>query len=356
MLPIWIRRRKTHIYTENDPEWKAYAKFVRDEKTINAVELQIYRLVQLQVAQKHLPWLRHLKANVGAVHLDVIVPIAPPAIYEVPCLFLHRLDPELSTYGWRRLPDSIGSRMDRVFHPVILSKAFYAGCKEFGRVTYLLGKARIADQIAEFRERTSTSNPQSRNAGSFSVFGRTKAQSEEGKVIQSLESTRIPDSKMKQILPFLRGEYGDHESRQSFRGVVQTMTFKSAIESASAVFRTHWTVDQMRVLQTNNRNAIQFRGNIDLMGEKGALRCEVSAFYDIEANAMIGRPLIHSAYIIPNVEKWHGTGTSSSKKDTKGKDARSTNAAYLIERPSSKEPGHPQPGPPKSSSEKEPEE
>ncbi|KIV95481.1 hypothetical protein PV10_03134 [Exophiala mesophila] len=301
MLPIWVRRRPQQLYLESDPEWKAYVRFAKDKNKVQTVKMKIAQLVQREAFQKHSPLIKLLEVKAMNILIDFLYPIGPPASYEVPCLYLPRDAPQNAAYGWRQLPETVGSRMDRVFHPVIMSKAFYAGCQEFARVTYLLCRARILDQIAEYRARSSGSGNNNQDTTSAANQSR---HTEEMKAIESLQCTKIPDARMKEILPFLRGEFGENESRQKFRDVVKTMTFKSAIESATAVFRTHWSLGQMRALQRASRDTINIRGRIDFEGQKGKLRCIVAACYDIEADALIGRPVLEKVYLVPDAERW----------------------------------------------------
>lgn len=327
MLPIWVRRGQTRLYAETDPEWKAYAKFTKDKTKERDVKMRIALLVQREAYHKYTLWLNHLDVKAMTILVDFIFPIGPPSTYEVPCLYMPRHAPQNTTYGWRQLPHNVGSSMDRIFHPVIMSQAFYAGCKEFARVTYLLCRARITDQITDYRARSSNTGNHSPGTDSAAMPERETAHAEEIKVIESLQCSKISDDRMKEILPFLRGELGEDESRQKFRDVVQTMTFKSAIESATAVFRTHWGMGQMRVLQTASGEAINVRGRIDFEGKRGKLRCIVTAFYDIEADALIGRPIMEMVYLVPNAEHWSiGKAKSEPSQAIAATDPQSTSA------------------------------
>jgi hypothetical protein len=294
MLPIWVRRTKRSWYREDDPQWKALQSFAQDQKRKREVMHKIGVLAGEQLKnEKYLPWVRYLQAMNVSINMDLVLPIAPPAFYEVPCIFVPQSGDV--TYGWRRLPDSIGSKMDRIFHPVMLTKAFYAGCTEFARVTYIITKARLTDRINAFSLEGNAKPSQA-----------VKAPTEEEKANQSLVVTKTSDQDMKRVLPFLRGEYGEHESRQPYRDAVRSMTYKSAIEMGCTVFRHRWINGQSREIQRSSGSIIIFKGTIHCMGDKGDLHLELSAYYDVATSSLIGKPLIGGAYIVAHPDRWHG--------------------------------------------------
>lgn len=293
MLPIWVRRAKRAWYTEDDPQWKANQSFAKDKKRRNEVAHKIVALVGEQLQNDaYLPWVKYLQALNVTMDMDLILPISPPAYYEVPCLFIPSSG-DIS-YGWRRLPDSVGAKMDRIFHPVMLTKAFYAGCKEFARVTYVITKARVADRINASREE-----------GDAKSTRLVKMLTEEEKANRSLAITKTSDETMKRVLPFLRGEFGEHDSRQPYRDAVRSMTYKGAIEMGCIVFRSRWIVGQSREMQKTSGSVILFKGLIRCVGDKGKLQLEVSAFYDVATNSLIGKPVIGAAHIVPHPDNWH---------------------------------------------------
>ncbi|KEF54326.1 uncharacterized protein A1O9_09492, partial [Exophiala aquamarina CBS 119918] len=302
MLPIWVRRTERGFYRENDPRWKAFQSFAQDEKRIQEVSQEIATYITDGLkAPKYGPWIVHLQAATMMVNTEVIIPIKPPQLYEVPCVFIQQSGDV--TYGWRRLPDSIGAKMDRIFHPVMLSKAFYAGCLAFADVTYLITKARLTDRLNTFRSHWDSSSPKS-----------VKASTEEEKVNQRLMITKTSDEELKHTLPFLRGEYGENESRQLYREAVRSMTFKNAIETGCAVFRASWTTGQPNELLKNPGSFVQLKCIAHCIGDKGKLRFEVNAYYDVATNTLVGKPVITQAQIVPDVVRWHGTKSQNQSQ------------------------------------------
>lgn len=296
MLPIWVRRTERGFYREDDPRWKAFQSFAQDEKLQDQIKWEIASIINDEPRTKEyfLPWIKHIQAMKMTINMELIVPIKAPQLYEVPCIFIRQSGDV--TYGWRRLPDSVGSKMDRIFHPVMLSKAFYAGCKAFAHVTYMITKARLTDRINTFRSQWDSPSTKP-----------VKTPTEEEKVNRRLPITKASDERLKKVLPFLRGEYGEHESRQPYREAVRSMTYKSAIETGCAVFRASWMVGQPKELLKNSGSIVHLKGVIRYVGDRGKLRLEVSAYYDVVTNSLVGKPIVTQADLVPNPDTWHGT-------------------------------------------------
>jgi len=300
MLPIWVRRTPQTWYREDDPRWKAFQSFAQDKKLQDKIRLEIAHIIDHDphTMETLFPYIKHLEARKVAVQMELIVPLQPPQHYEVPCIFIQQSGDV--TYGWRRLPDSIGSKMDRIFHPVMLSQAFFAGCKAFANVTFLITTARLTDRMNTFRSQWDS-------ASTKPVI----TESEEMKVNLRLPVTRASDEKLKKVLPFLRGEYGEHGSRQPYREMVRAMTYQGAIETGCAVFRSYWMVGQPNELVKNSDSVVQLEGLVLYIGDKGKLRLEVSAFYDVVAQGFVGKPVVSRISLVPNPERWHGTNSQS---------------------------------------------
>lgn len=294
MLPIWVRRAQRAWYKEDDPQWKANQSFAKDKKRQDAVAHKISALVREHLlSDQYRGWIQYLQTLQIGMELDLVIPIAPAAHYEVPCIFISPSGDV--TYGWRRLPDSVGAKMDRIFHPVMLSKAFYAGCKEFARVTYIITKARVADTMNTFRDEGKAN----------------KTLTEEEKANRSLAIAKASDQTLKRVLPFLRGEYGDHDSRQAYRDAVRAMTYKAAIERGCVVFRNYWVMGQATEMQKPNGSLVVFKGMVRCVGDKGQLLLQVAVFYDVATESIIGKPVYGAAEIVPNPDNWHGVKSQS---------------------------------------------
>ncbi|KAJ9610576.1 hypothetical protein H2200_005353 [Cladophialophora chaetospira] len=297
MLPIWIRQRKPEPWQPDDPTWQSFQAFSNDPKRIKEV-----------VATIEKPLMKVILAKFGTVMVDLgtteadgrhrvncrrtwrmAPPLYAPASYEVPCFFV---EPEKTSFGWRQLPNSIGGKMDRVFHPIVLAKAFYHGVEEFTWASYLITKARLMDQYNSLTgDEKSSSTSQ-------------KVLTEDEKAQKRLTFGRISEKNKDSYLPFLRGEYGEHESRQPYRDLVKFMTYKGAIESGCAVFRAHWIQGQEKSMQSSNRDGVILRGDITFSGERGTLIIHAAAVYSPETNSLIGQPIIKDAYLSPKMDKW----------------------------------------------------
>jgi hypothetical protein len=296
-VPIWIRQRQPPQYTAEDPEWIAFRKLQQDEKLL----LKVYGDVARQVAElikapKYGPTLRDIGVDFSHIslvsRLEPVPPIHPPPVYEVPCIIVVPGSGQL-TFGWRRLSDRMGGRMDRVFHPVVFAQAFYKGFRTFSIVSYLITRARIADMMNSSR------------GGESGLSLPGKQGSEETKVHMRLPVTWMSETQMRKWLPFLRGELGDQPSWQDHRNVVRSLTYRAAIDSGCASFRACWIQGQTKVMQSHVRDALPIEGSIVCLGERGKFHLDVTAIYSPETNALVGLPLIRRTYVVPDAAKWH---------------------------------------------------
>ncbi|KIW65554.1 hypothetical protein PV04_07805 [Phialophora macrospora] len=297
MLPIWIRKQKPEPWKIDDPTWKSFQALAGDRKRMKEITETIKKPLMKAVLIKYGRTLMELgsKQSSGGRRVTyheswrLAPPLYAPATYEVPCIFV---EPDRTSYGWRQIPNNVGEKLDRVFHPIVLAKAFYYGVEEFAWASYLITKARLTDQINSL-----TSNGK---ASSIPQEGLT----EDEKALKRLAFGRVPENTKETFLPFLRGEYGEHESRRTYRNLVKSMTYQGAIESACAVFRAHWIQGQEKSMQSHSRDSVILRGNIAFVGEKGTLFMHVVAVYSPETNSLVGQPIIKDAYLSPNMEKW----------------------------------------------------
>ncbi|ETI25961.1 hypothetical protein G647_02738 [Cladophialophora carrionii CBS 160.54] len=297
MLPIWIRKQEPEPWKADDPTWKSFQALADDKKRLKDITATIKKSLMKAVLIKYGRTLMELSSEQLNGERKVTYheswrlapPLYAPATYEVPCVFV---EPDKTSYGWRQVPPSVGEKMDRVFHPIGLAKAFYHGVEEFVWASYLITRARLVDQINSL---TGTERPPSIPQAALS---------EDEKALKRLAIGRVPEDTKESFLPFLRGEYGEHESRRAYRNLVKTMTYQGAIESACAVFQAHWIQGQERSMQAHSRNSVILRGNIAFVGDRGTLFMHAVAVYSPETNSLVGQPIIKDLYLSPNMEKW----------------------------------------------------
>lgn len=304
MLPIWIRQQKPQPWQPDDPTWKSFQNLDSDKKRLKEIAETIRKPLMRQITVKYGRVLVDLagdRSN-GSFKLGfneswrLTPPLYAPTTYEVPCVFLESGN---ITYGWRQLPNSVGGKMDRVFHPIMLAQAFFFGVQEFAWASYLITKARLTDQLNSLR-----------TSGEKSTAPQKATRDET--ILKQLRFGGVSDKNKEALLPFLRGEYGDHDSRRAYRDFVKSMTYQGAIESACAVFRAQWFSGQEKLMQSHTRDGIVLRGNCAFVGERGTLHIHVMAVYSPETNSLIGLPIIKEAYITPNMDKWVGAGTTKA--------------------------------------------
>ena len=342
MLPIWIRKQKPKPWQAEDPLWKSFQALEDDKKRMKEIVEATKKQLLRAVLFKFGPVLMDLgsRGPAGQAKLRLhdawmmVPPLYAPATYEIPCIFVQ---PNKTSYGWRQLPNSVGAKMDRVFHPLALATAFFYGVKEFTWASYLITKTRLIDQINSSNTTEKDAEPPK------------KTSTKDENALKQLRLGRIPEEQKALYLPFLRGEYGEHESRRAYRDLVKSMTYQGAIESGCAVFRAQWVRGQEKSMQSYSRESrsVVFRGNVSFIGEKGILQLHVVAVYSTESNSLVGQPIIQDAFLIPNMEKWVSPRSSErSKTDlepNKGKSRlEKMEAENEVPRPTAKPPSLPQ--------------
>lgn len=330
-IPIWIRRKRAAPYTADDPAWKSFQKLKEDKKLMQQIKGEIAVIVQKKLLKggtlPAVPFIGNISKVGYGFHL--LAPIYPPDVYEVPAIFIV---PGHITMGWHQLPESIGSKMDRVFHPVMFAEAFYAGLREFGRASYFITKAQILDQLGSgSKPPHSTTTPRSDRL--------QETLTEYEKAHKRLLLHRLPEEVTKAWLPLLRGGPEEDPSRQSYRNIIKSLTYQGAIESGCAAFHHTLLNGQLAKARETTRGICAFVGAVQFLGERGILFCEVKAIYLPEADAFIGPPIIQKAYILPNVHKWGQVERLESlKADTSLSKAGLPSATLQSAQPSAKEP------------------
>ncbi|KIW83878.1 hypothetical protein Z517_03124 [Fonsecaea pedrosoi CBS 271.37] len=290
MLPIWIRRAKPQPWEPDDPTWKSFQALQEDTKRLREITRAIQESLKQEVVKKYGRVMVEL-GGTFAFHAGwrLAPPLYAPTAYEIPCIFL---EPDKISYGWRQLPNSMGGKMDRVFHPIVLAKAFIHGFGEFAWASYLITRARLVDRL---------------NSLSASLKDSTTRQqtlSEDEKAHKRLSFGKVSEEEKTVWLPFLRGDYGDHDSRRAYRDLVKSMTYQGAIESGCAVFRAYWIHGQEKVMQSYTRDSLLMVGEIAFVGDRGTLFVHAVAVYSPETDSLIGPPLLKHAYVVPDRAKW----------------------------------------------------
>ncbi|OAL32282.1 hypothetical protein AYO22_00304 [Fonsecaea multimorphosa] len=301
MLPIWIRRAKPQLWEPDDPTWKSFQALHGDTKRLREITRAIQESLKQEVVKKYGRTLMDLGGKF-AFHAGwrLAPPLYAPTTYEVPCIFL---EPGKISYGWRQLPNSMGGKMDRVFHPLVLGKAFFNGVREFAWASYLITKARLMDRLSSL------------GATDKDSIVSQKTLSEEEKAHKRLKFGKFSEKDKTVWLPFLRGDYGEHDSRRAYRDLVKSMTYQGAIESGCAVFRAYWIYGQEKIMQSYARDSVLFVGEIAFVGDRGTLFVHAVAVYSPETDSLIGPPILKHAYVVPDREKWVTDKTAETDED-----------------------------------------
>ncbi len=128
---------------------------------------------------------------------------------------------------------------------------------------------------------------------------------EDEKALKGLAFGSIPEKNKDAILPFLRGDYGEHESRRAYREVVKSMDH-TRVPSSRGVpfFKPVGSRGSRSQCSRNTRDGVILRGDITFVGDRGALIIHAAAVYSPTTNSLVGQPIIKDAYLAPNMEKW----------------------------------------------------
>lgn len=333
MLPIWFRRKLPSRYTADDPEWKAFQKVQQDQKLMSEVKQAVMDMVVKEIRKdRWKPSLREVcpTGRILAKYSLYFVPrLYPPAIYEVPCVFVMR---DGIRIGWRQLPDHMGRKMDHIFHPVVFAGAFYAGFKVFCTVSYQITQARLTDRFNSMKEPT-RADVTKEGKTELPKVQETKTLSETEKTISRLLASKLSEGDKAMWLPFLHGEYGERPSLRPYRDLVKSMTYWGAIEEGCGMFRAKWVLGQRASMQSQIRDACKIEGFVDLIGTRGRVHIDVSVSYSPERDAMVGPLVIHRAYLVPDATRWYN--------EENGQDAVESGDENTAEPPRWKDPNQP---------------
>ena len=306
-LPIWFRERQREFLQETDPEWQACLQFQQDQKKVREVYTKVYNMVAPQLRHpSHQLQLQYIAAsgNVGA-NFEMVVPILKPIGYYVLCIRFGRLPAGRNIdVAWSALPSAGSAKIQRMFHPVVFSQAFFAGVKAFSFTTFYITKAKILDQLhGPEPSRMSVSMVQKDSRKIVTHLAIEKGLSREQQLITQLPINRLPEKQAKPALPFLKGGPVAHESimKTNYRSVISSTTYSEAIEHASGVFKQSWLDGQISAVQDTTKGLVVIKGHLDCFGQHGRYRLEVAAFYLPGQDGFVGAPQITNAYIMPDL-------------------------------------------------------
>ncbi|KAI1613772.1 hypothetical protein EDD37DRAFT_484051 [Exophiala viscosa] len=305
MLPIWLRRRRSPLYTADDPDWKAFQKAQQDKKLMSEMRVAIIQLLEKEINKdKWRPSIQAINAG-GKIQtrssLILVPPLFPPDIYEVPCVFVV---PGGLKVGWRRLPQHMGSRLDHIFHPVVFTDAFYVAFQVFCKTSYQITHARLTDRFNSSKSSSADGVPPA-EIGELSQTEEKKV-SETEKTLSRLVSQRQSEDDKAIWLPFLHGEYGERPAMRNYRDLVKSMTYRGAIDEACGMFRAKWIIGLSNMqAKTAIRDGCTIEGTVDLVGVRGVVRLFVLVAYSPESNAITSPLVIVRANIVPHAARWH---------------------------------------------------
>jgi hypothetical protein len=284
MMPIWFRQKRGHLISEASPEWKVYHGFLNDRKHRDEIVRKIIKTALGMVGAYDTTNgnLQYIQSTGQVVtNMTAIPPIFTPPSYEVPAMVVSSTG---VGFFWKTLSSPASARTERIFHPTVTIRAFFAGLSTFSWISYQITRAKILDYV---------------NGKKWST--RDQSQSNEQDVINSLPLTKVPKEKADLLMKFLRGDTSqDSPVKRSYRTALGAATYKDAIQNGVLAFRMKLAENQSLAVQSQEYGAVIMKGNMDLHGQRGILRVEIEAYYLPKEDALLGMPRILNTYIVPN--------------------------------------------------------
>ena len=304
-VPLWFRERKRRPFTLKDREWQDAKEVIADKQKLDFLKTKTAQTVMAGMRMR--PGLHHwlhviqFDGRVG-VEFDVAPPMFTPVQYEVPCIFIK---PHEVKWGWRPISDRGGGRLERTFHPIIFTKAFYAGLKTFTLTSFSITASRIKKTFtspSELRVEVNAKKPETAQAKSqpeSAVSGKQAKDQQSSIQTKSSEVSNSASFYMPQSKAF---SWKAHQSR------AESMTYQEALNSARKVFKQQWIMRQVLAVQKQTPGLITMTGTMVCEGKKGKLRMSVTAFYSPSEKAFVGVPVVTNHFVIPNFSQWEQTG------------------------------------------------
>ena len=304
-LPIWFKEKKREMFKESDPEWQSFLQLQQDKTKQAEIKMKLSKAVASQLRNpQHIRQLQYINftKDIGA-HYVFVTPIYAPIAYEIPRISITH-DWKVA-FDWQSLPPRGSAKIERMFHPVVFSQAFFAGVHAFSFTTFYITKAKILDQLFGAEPtKIRVSMVQRGNQKIITHVALEKNLTREQQVVTQLPMNRIPEKAANMNLPFLRGASAtDSVMKKNYRHMVSSTTYQDAIEHAISVFKQTWLDRQMGALQNTTAGVVAITGFMDCMGDRGKYRLEVTAYYLPAQDAFVGKPQITHSFIIPDLTK-----------------------------------------------------
>lgn len=292
-LPVWIRARKSPLYTSDDAEAKDYARIQSDTQKVDQLKKQVGQWMTTRLKNPiHEVNLRYIGFN-GKIGLALhLVPqLHPPPLYEVPAIVIFKDGIGL---GWKTLRPDLGSRMEAVFRPGVTYTAAKTSLKVFCLTSYAILKAKVTGgQAVVFNIKSA--KPTSPVVSAKDI--------EKDNNLPSMASlpAGMNTATMQELIKVL---HNGANTRERHSDLIKQLPLSTAVQLAAATFRQKQLHGIAHAQQARARGVLQVRGHVVCFGERGTYQLDVVAFYLPAEDKFLGPLTLNNAYVVKDFNQW----------------------------------------------------
>lgn len=329
-LPVWIRERKSALYTSDDAEAKDYARIQSDTQKVDQLKRQVGQWMTTRLKNPiHEVNLKYIGFN-GKIGLALhLVPqLHPPPLYEVPAIVIFKDGIGL---GWKLLRPDLGSRMEAVFRPGVTYAAAKTSIKVFCLTSYAILKAKITGgqpMVVNFKSLRPAS----------SVLSEKEIEKDNDLPSMANLPTGTNTATMQELIRVL---HNGPNTRERHSELIKQLPLSTAVQLAAATFRHKQLHGIAHAQQHRARGVLQVRGHVVCFGDRGSYQLDVIAFYLPAEDKFLGPISLSHAYVVKDYNQWQQLELQQNKK--KEQDRRAAQAIKVatpdssIKPPSSEE-------------------
>lgn len=302
-LPVWIRERKSQLYTSEDPEAKDYVRIQSDPHKVDQLKRQVGQWAGTRLKNPiHDVNLKYIEftGQIGlALHL--VPQLHPPPLYEVPAVVIFKDGIGL---GWKVLRPDLGSRMEAVFRPGVTYAAAKASLNVFFLTSYAIMKAKLTggqSVVVNFKSAKPTS----------SIVSAKDIDKDNSMPSMANLPSGMSSATMQELMKVL---HNGASTRERHSDLIKQLPLSTAVQMATATFRQRQLHGIAHAQQSRARGVLQIRGHIVCFGKRGQYQLDVVAFYLPSEDKFLGPLVLSNAYVVKDYNQWQQLEEQQRKK------------------------------------------
>lgn len=310
-LPVWIRERKSPLYTSDDAEAKDYARIQSDSSKVDQIKREVGQWMTTRLKNPvHEVNLRYIGFN-GKIGLALhLVPqLQAPPLYEIPAIVIFKDGIGL---GWKVLRPDLGSRMEAVFRP----GATYAAAKTSIKVFFLTSYAILKAKITEGQ--SVVINIKSAKPASPALSAKDIEKDNSLPSMANLPAG-MNAATMQELIKVL---HNGANTRERHSDLIKQLPLSTAVQLAAATFKQRQLHGIAHAQQHRARGVLQVRGHVVCFGERGTYQLDVVAFYLPAEDKFLGPISLSNAYVVKDYNQWQQIEHQKQQHNKKEKDRR----------------------------------